>query len=382
MKSFYKLSIFTVFLFLFSESMTESVLSSICTAVDNAKIKYIFLLLLLIISFFQYGKDFLNVEEFKKERQCFICALGILVLTTIYFQLQNGFFSRSIMEVIYIITPFIFASIVIKNCGDHIERFLDSVFYFCIFTVLFNGITRFTSFSDINFAESYSPFESALSSVFVYFEIYYLYKGDRKKTLIAAFFCFLSLKRLCVLKAVLIYIVFSRTRWRKINPIILWSTIAFFIVLPFILHAFYSGWGVAYLENYFQKDIRELTMDRSERAAIVIWGIEQVNYGLGTTLYLLGLYLREGVDVAEKSVLSLHCDILRIFYEGTIVSTIVYTISYFKMIFNRNLYVYLIMLHLFTEAIVNHFMIGAGTTIQWLIIYLCIYAINKREREQ
>ena len=140
------------------------------------------------------------------------------------------------------------------------------------------------------------------------------------------------------------------------------------MVAPFLILSIYTNQSVInWVEQITGRDIDSFTMSRYTIVQHVLNGIDSVNFGFGTTVYMLN-------DWAAKS---LHSDVLRLYLEVNFLSTIVYTYAYFKFVRNYNLFTFLVIFHIFSEGLFNHWMFGAGITCQWIIIYLIIYTINR-----
>lgn len=371
----YRLSIFTILIFLVSENLRSSYIGSIAVALENAKAKYILLLLTVTLLALTNGNKIIKGKIFNNELKCFTIAIIPLIATSIYYQLDNGYYNNTITEYLYILTPFIFSLFVIKRLPDYAERFINSCFYITSFCFLFDSLDELSlsAIASINFAESYSPFENGLSYHFVLYELYYLFKNDKKKTFISIFFCILSLKRLCVLKAIVFYFIVKFSKNFHCNKTTYWTSIIICILIPIGLYLFYSGVGVGLLESLTNRDINEFTMDRFRRTQFVIFASNFKNYGLGTSTLIM-----EGYDTLnEYGIRNLHCDALRLLIEGTIITTIVFTTSYFRMIEKRNLFAFLLILNLFTEIAFNHVLLGAGVTNNMILVYMLLFIFNR-----
>ena len=91
------------------------------------------------------------------------------------------------------------------------------------------------------------------------------------------------------------------------------------------------------------------------------------NYGLGTVTDFL-----EARNYSGQT--NMHNDILRIYMETTIIGSFAFTRNYFK-VSSRNWYSYFMMLFIFVELFVAHF-IGPGSVSFWIVAYLAIFSFN------
>ena len=356
--------------FFFSEDMRRTFVGEYAVIVDDMKLKYIVMLLSVIAMHIISPINIVSNNKFVPEANFFLLAFGTLLATTVCMQLNVGFHAESIKEFLFLLVPFVFVSCIVSSDSKVVAPLIDMCFYLSLFCYILTSIQILISgrsISDIVVNESYSPFENELSPYFVYFEIYYLFQKKRKLSLLCVFLTFLSLKRFCLLKAVLFYLLFSFTSYRKVDKRLYWMTIIAFILAPIFIEAIFRADNFDWIEDVVGQDIDQFTMSRYSIIRYVQFELEKELFGLGTTVYLLDDWMAK----------SMHCDILRIYWEGTILSTIVYTISFFKFVCKYNLFTYLIILNVFSEGLVNHWMLGAGISCQWIIIYLMIYVINR-----
>lgn len=373
----YSVACITLFCFYFSENLNfdESILGEFAKLFDSLKIKYIALLyacILMHISSFNKKK----VEVFSPEKRYFLFFILIIGVTTLYFQFKNGFKLYSIGEFLYIITPFVFVYYYVKSVPTFVEELINISFYFSVFFFGYFILYQFykgAGISDINPLESFSPFESGLAPYFVFFEIYYLAKKDKKKVFFCALLSILSLKRLCLLKSILLLFFLFANNQRRVPKAIFYASIGLFIMAPLLIEFLFSDKAVQIIEDITGMDISLLSMSRNSLVALVLDETECHNFGLGTTVDMIKN------DAGDLSIAgSLHSDLLRIYIEGTILSTIVFTISYFRMVKDYLIFPFLVVLHYFSEGLFNHYMLGAGNTCQLILFYLILYYLNRQ----
>ena len=353
--------------------MRKTIVGEYALMVDDMKIKYIVLLFSFVAIYVSSHVDIILHNKFSPEAKYFWYAFFSVLFTTLFFQLNVGFHSESINEFLYLLVPFLFVSCVVSADESVAERLVESCFFLtllCYFLTVLHGVISGLSIYSISFVDSFSPFENELSPYFVYFEIYYLFKGNKKRSFLCVVLTFLSLKRFCLLKAILFYILFAFTDLRKIDKRLFWLTIIAFILLPVAMEYLVRADDWRFLEELTGQDAETFTMSRSSIFLYTMQEIDKLNFGFGTTVYLL----------QDWAAQSLHSDILRLYLEGTLFVTIVYTMSFFHMVRNYNLYTFLIFFQVFSEGIFNHWMLGAGITCQWIIIYLMIFTINRSDK--
>lgn len=369
----------TLIVFIMSELITRGPLQTVANAIDEMKIKYAFMafsaffLLAIIIS--KRKKLFKN-GIFLTEAKLFFGAIAGLGLITLYYQIKNGFRAFVIPEFCYILVPLLFVVLIVSVDSYNITRVLDNCFYFVVIAFLLCNFDILTpsSLKEISFSESASPFEQGSSIIFVCFELYYLIRYGRKngKTVICLILTILTFKRVSVIKAILFFIFVPMIKSKKVPKWLIVSIIILFCALPFLLEFIYSNNFASLVAAKYGMEINELTMDRFARTVYVLEHVDSIKYGYGSVTYFLTNSY--GMHIFDNR--SLHSDTLRIYLECSIFGTIIYNSCYFAAV-RKNIFSFLLMLHIFTEMIVNH-PLGAGTVGNWIIIYLMIVYFNYR----
>ena len=121
-----------------------------------------------------------------------------------------------------------------------------------------------------------------------------------------------------------------------------------------------------WFESKYDVDFNEFTMTRFYIVNMVI-DANLTNYGLGTVTHYLEVLGNEGQT-------NMHNDILRIYMETTIIGSIVFTYCFFK-IASKNIFSYFLMLFMFVELYLAHFL-GPATIIFWIFVYYNIFYFN------
>ena len=344
------------------------------------KIKFILLAFsssIFLILIASRRKNLFNNRAFLSESKWFLGAVAILVIITIFYQVMNGFRSFVIAEFLYLLLPILFVILVVSTDSYSITRVLDNCFYILIIAFILCNIDTLTpsAIASIKFSESFSPFESSSSIIFVCFELYFLIRYGKRngKSLVCLLLTVLTLKRFCVIKAVLFFIFVPMIKNKKLPRWIFVLVIIFFCALPFLLEYIYSYDFALLMLTKYGTDLNDLTMDRYRRISYVISHMDQIKYGFGSATYFLTNNL-SGVRLVNRS---LHSDILRIYLECSFIGSFGFTICNFAAV-RKNVVSFLLMFHVFTEMIVNH-PLGAGNVGNWIIIYLMIVYFNYRK---
>ncbi|MCR5430303.1 MAG: hypothetical protein K6E58_03645 [Eubacterium sp.] len=375
----YYLVVLTIATFIFSEYVYYGPFQPISDLIDEIKVKYVimafsaFLFFLIIIT--RKKKLFKN-GVFLREAKLYLIAIGTLIIITLVYQIKNGFKSFVVMEFMYLLLPLVFVILIVSVDYINITRILDACFWVVVVVFVLGNISLLnpSSFMSISFSDSFSPFENGSSMIFVLFELYFLirYGKRNEKSLICLVITILTLKRLCVIKAILIFIFVPMIKNKKIPRWVFIVTIVFFCCMPFLLELLYSNAFATFVITKYGIDFNDFTMDRFTRTAYVFEHLDQIKYGYGSVAYFLSNNYIKTTAINR----SLHSDLLSIYLECTFVGTLVYNVSYF-LAAKKNIISFILMIHIFTEMIINH-PIGAGTVGNWIIIYLMIAYFNYR----
>ena len=348
--------------------------------IDGMHIKHYLLMITIVLSLIVLnGKKIKQVKEFIP---IFVSA-GILYIISLAFQIKEGAFKRfSLEEVYYFIIPLIFAIILLNSTTkNYLDDYINLMFNVSILSLIYIFISsgnfslgNFIALFNLKnlFVDSTSTIkESDLSIYFTIFYIYYSYKNDRKRRIAAFIFSFLSYKRFSVLFVILCAVFLKFIPRHKKVPIYYFAIIAF-IIAPFVVYYMCDDTFASWFYRETGVDFNDFTMSRLEIINAVI-DAHLTNYGLGTTSNFLASRGRTGQ-------FNMHNDILRIYMETTIIGTITFTYSYFK-ITRHNIYEFIIMLFIFFELFVAHFL-ASGTITLWILTFMILMQMKTAEENK
>ena len=320
--------------------------------------------------------------KFNWELKYILFASVFLYVISIFFQLYNqSFKSYSLKEFYFLITPVIFIYCLFNLFSrKELERWMDVLFYFSCF--VFVGKYALTQYSDFSVSgliqmfnwrnlilDSVSPLssESDTGVLMMIFDFYYIFKNDKRKIIIASLLAFFGYKRFVCLFLIL-FLIISPFMSRGKKPKYYWvvTTIVIFLFLPSTVYIMCTDEFAFWFESKYDVDFNEFTMTRFYIVNMVI-DANLTNYGLGTVTHYLEVLGNAGQT-------NMHNDILRIYMETTIIGSIVFTGCFFK-IASKNIFSYFMMLFMFVELYVAHFL-GPATIIFWIFVYYNIFYFN------
>ncbi|MBR3150127.1 MAG: hypothetical protein IKF64_08150 [Eubacterium sp.] len=349
------------------------------TKLDALHIKHYLLMGML----FLYGIPLLkrkNLRAYKEAKYVVIVCI-VLYLISIIMQISHlSFKLYSVGEIYYLIIPLLYGVTVFNNINsDDVDTIMYLTLAVCLFSYFFwtMQMDTFTLSNMIKmfdlrnlFIKSISPVgESDLANYFMLLYLYFTYRKKRVATVLSAVGVFFGYKRFAVLFLIIFIIVLRFVpRYKKVNKVFIYTAIAVFLVLPFVTYFLCSDEFANWFYMKFKVDFNEFTMTRFYLINLLI-DSHITNYGLGTTTAFLNR-----LTGAAKSAGNLHNDIFRIYYETTIVGSLVFTYNYFKMS-EKSWFTFMTMLYIFAELFGAHF-IGPGTTSFWMVAYLLIFTIS------
>ena len=279
-------------------------------------------------------------------------------------------------DLFYIFMPGLYIlAIVNLDDSDNFDYYIDLIFWgFVANFILIAKPSSFTlsNFLSISFADSYSPWESGLADVYIVCFVYYYARKKKLHYIIAAILNILSFKRLNLV-FMAIYILIERLlKDKPVSKAVELLAKAALIISPLLIYAAMSDSFAAWFENQFGMDLNGFTMGRFNQLN-QICDLDANMTGLGMTHYML---IKIDFDIHR-----LHCDIMRILIETTVVGLVVFVNSYIN-IAKRNqqgfaLMVFFLIVMVSSTCIEN--------TLYWLLIFLVIESfqrIAKRREER
>ncbi len=376
----YYLVMATITVFIFSEFIYRGPFAPLSKVVDGMKIKYAFMVvtsLYILIQLIAKRQGLFKMNVFRKESMLYLIAIGSLAVITLFYQILNGFRAFVIPEFMYVLLPLLFVILIVSADCINITRVLDNCFYVTVAAFLIDSLGVFTDGAAVSFdiLDSSSPFENPSSLIFVFLELYFLVRYNKRsgKSIVCLIITILTFKRFSVILAILFFIFIPMIKDKKVPRWLLASAIIIFCTMPFFLQYFYSNDFASFFFARYQIDFNKFTMDRFARTSYVLNHLGQIKYGFGSVSH----FLSESYGHEEAANRSLHCDLLRIYLECSFVGTFIYNTCYFVSV-KKNMASFLLMTGIFIQMIFNH-PIGAGTVGRWIIIYLMIAYLNYRK---
>lgn len=338
--------------------------------------KYIFFLLHLIFLVIIFGlkrkkEKLVFSYEFK---QLAILTAFFLFISIIFQFINNKILMNTYKELFYIFFPILYVFLI-----ANVEEKKDLKFYFyftgivfmCVFFIRAIPKLTLTNILSISFIKSYSPFEGiGNADIFLIVYIFSIINKNKKMAILSFIFCVLSFKRLHVILAIvfpLIYILINKKKVLFVNNKIYNITKIIFIISPILINLLTSNDFSNWFKNNTGIDFNSFTMGRFYTINYIIDNKFE-NLGLGNITTVLLQERNFDPYLADD----LHCDLMRIYLETTIIGLYLLVSKYFK-ITRKNIYNYIIITFSFVVMFSSHIL---TTFIYWIFIYLFVLYMN------
>lgn len=342
----------------------------------SRNINLVSLFIFMIVCLMNMKKE--KKYKFQKEFFAIIGFISFLLLYTLIVQMIHSDVNiRQMSGLLYLIAAISSAFLIINTTDEIvIKDYLNVVFIRMIALFVLKNITNFslTNLQAINWFDSYSSvFESSMAHEFMIFTIIYKYFKENKLSFLSMILCVLCFKRLAMIVAVLFFIFYNEKFFEKpVGKYMINITKAFFMISPFILMFMISDSGQVLFNKIFHISLNEFSTGRSYIINVVKNGMEYFN-GYGSTSYYLKTIIR------DRYVEDIHCDLLRLTWECSYISVLLYVNIIINMV-KRNKLLFVIVLYCLLEMFVSHFLEGYSI---WLVIYLFIYIVlNNKKGEK
>ena len=340
---------------------------------------HIFLLSIVFIKklFIIKNKKIKFLYEFK---QISFVMVAFVVISLIYQIILMDFKTYFIKEIFYMFVPCLYVFLLINSNENK-----DNSFYFNITLIIFS-VFFFIEFKDIlninnilkiSFINSYSPFESSIpfSGVFLVLYTYFLLNKNIKRAILSFLLCFLAFKRIHVIYIILLPVIYLLLK-NKINVStkLLRVTKIFFIFSPLLIEFIFSDYFSNLFYSVFNIDFERFVMSRFTLVNYVL-DLDLKNYGLATTYYITPpseIYNMSG----NVTQFNMHCDLLRIYIETSIVGLAIFVNNYFN-ITKSNIFKYILMLAYFFIMFSSHAITSFYT---WILIYMFMAMFSNKEK--
>ncbi len=336
----------------------------------NRYINFIFLFLFMLICFIQLivNKTDLKKVLFKDDVFLYMLAIVFILIYSLGVQIYNNDLKGYLYsQLLYLIAPFLVAILWVWTTPKD--------YLFVYFYILFaRGLIQFsfkffTEFSIENikkitwFNSNSSVFETKLAHDFLFYLIIFRSHNNKKLAFLCLLICLLSFKRLSFILSVVFLFIYKFLPKRKVSPILITILVIFFTLVPFIVLWLISDGGQSFFLNTFGMELDKFTTGRVDLIETVLNGMNGHYNGFGSISNFLNK------NNSSIDLVSMHCDILMLYLECSIVSVFLYINSILRI--GRKNYITLFMaLYLILELVISQFLTNMGA---WTIFFMFVY---------
>ena len=343
------------------------------------RVYYISLLFFCIVGFIEVCSKYsfklpIKKMKFFYEAKIFVYIAFAFLLISLFMQLLNRSFGLYTEEKLVLLLMPVIIVFIVANAVE--PRNYDALIFIIFARICLQFILEFgTNFNlyairQISWLNTNSSlFESTLAHDFCLITFYFLFSKKKKLAVISTILCLLSFKRFSFIVCILTWIVYRFVPERKVGKKTIWIGTVVFLITTFIMNWLYSDAGVSYLFNHYGFDLNAFTTDRVNIVRVVTSHFNGVYNGFGSiSNYFdsLGPYW---------AALGMHCDILKIFYETTIIGSFSFiygTLNICKRDY-RIMYVYL---YFIVEIIISQFIQLVNC---WVIFFIFVLRVTYEE---
>lgn len=301
----------------------------------------------------------------------FVFAMISVVVQVVHGSIQISYLSSYVHLLLPLIATFVWANTTDAN---------NQMAYFYVFLARFvlnfliNNIGQLSisAISTISFSDSMSSaFESSDAHCFFILMIIFLHRKKRWPAIISGLFCMLCFKRLCFVLTPIVFFTYHLWAQKKpskafINILKFGFSLSPFIVLFIINNA-------DMLSDTIGIDIDLFASGRLSIIRYVMNNLETYN-GFGT----ISAFLQQQPWGTYISVSQMHCDLLQIFLETSLIGVVVYIWNLFE-IGKYDLVRCFLVLYFAFELLTSHFM---DVLAVWLLLYMFCASLDCEEKKR
>ena len=252
------------------------------------------------------------------------CAVFILV--SILGMAVNGGHLLFFKDIYYIFMPAVYIFVIANmDDGKNLNFYIDFIFWgFVANFLLIAKPSSFTpaNFMSMSFADSYSPWESGLADLYMITFSYYFFTKQKGKAILAGILTFMSFKRLNLVYMGFLLIFGRFFKPKPIPRAVEVITKGLLILSPILIYTATDDAFSAWFESAFGMDLNSFTMGRFNQINFIN-DLDENMTGLGMTHYMLVVH--------EFDIHRLHCDVIRIYIETTIVGLVFFVNNYLNI---------------------------------------------------
>ena len=331
----------------------------------NLAVLFCIVLFNLVSLFVKFNGTFKKAQlYFWDESKLMLFSVLTFAIISLIIQISHKRIELSYLSsYLYLILPVLFAFTWVNT-----EKSENLMIYFYIFlgrfilSFLLNNINNLSinAIKMISFSDSQSSmFESSDAHGFFILIIVFLSKNKKVAAWVSAAFCLLTFKRLSFILTPVLLLGFKFISQKMPSKGVVRICKCFFIVSPFILSFLLKN--VVTINEMFGLDLDLLTTGRFSIVSYVLDNMKEFN-GFGS----ISAFMKEHPWGQYITVTQMHCDVLQLYFETTILGVIVYFNNLFNM--GKKDYIrFFLILYFAFEMLPSHFI---DVLYVWMLLYM------------
>ncbi len=289
-----------------------------------------------------------------------LIAVVSIVIQIIHLNIDLSLFSYYLYLIIPITTAFVW----INNTNES-QRFIYFYVFFARFLLSFIlnnfGKLSVNAISSITFGDSFSSkFETSDAHCFFLLMLVFLAYKKRTAAIFSGLLCMLCFKRLCFILTPILFFAFRFIPRKKPSEKLIKILTLVFIISPIIIY--FISQNVQVISNSLGLDIDKFASGRFSLIQYAVDGMQGSYNGYGS----ISAYLEKHPYGEYIQITDVHCDVLRMLFETTIIGVSSFFIYFFKLA-KKNYLVLIIVCYFSLEMVVSHFV---DVLAVWLILYM------------
>ena len=276
---------------------------------------------------------------------------------------------------LYLIVPWLFAFLWANNVtSENRMTYIYIMFARFVLSFTLNNLSNISlnAIREISFSNSLSSiFESSDAHCFFILMILFLYSEKKALAFVSGLLCMLSFKRLCFILTPVFFLGYKFFSNKKASKDLVSTSKIIFMVSPIIILTIVNN--EEQINSMFGIDLNYFTTGRINLIKYVLYNMEAFD-GFGA----VSAFMVKKPWGTYHKIISMHCDVLQIFLETTILGLGFYINSVFNLV-RKNMIVYILVLYFAIEMTVSHFIDFLAA---WMLLYMVIIILNYSHSEK
>jgi len=326
------------------------------------------LLLMLFTFFLKQANSAVFIREF---RQLTLMTIMVISISIFLLIVNGGSFSYLFKSIYFMYSAFLYGFLLLNLYSkEEIEKFVMWFFFLVVLLYLieyYPKLITIENYTEINFFDSYSPFESSAFSAYFYgcMMFFTLATNNKKLSFISAIFNLLSFKRINVIFSIVFFVI-SLTNWGyfRVKKWLIYFFVILFAVIPIFEYKLMTPSVIDKVALYLGfTDVHGLLMGRDNYFFTVINSNYQAE-GFSSATRRLQLITGHGMEM----------DGLSTYMEMGVLGTLSFSLGFWK--FSGQLFRNVFVMFVFFLNYLTSSQLGDAYSLLLLFLTICLVKNN------